>query len=228
MAKHFTYLPVVLRNYDPLLYDDFNDPAWDGSYNSAKWEFSGNSAFQAKQQGGALAFTSSNQIPALQGGGISLSQPDQRTLKQLQVFEGKLKMGKDHAGGYAAVELFIWAGGIAGHNWWTQCQLGTFDGAEAFFYCDVTTNPGGVFNVEYKTSTSASLDTWHAVRIETNPATAEQRFYLDNKLAGSHVPKDAASLILATTFQPQVTVWNGAADTTVTRYVDDVRITPTR
>ena len=94
VAKHFTYLPVVMRNYDPLLYDDFNDPAWDGSYNSAKWEFSGNSAFQAKQQGGALAFTSSNQIPALQGGGISLSQPDQRTLKQLQVFEGKAEDGQ--------------------------------------------------------------------------------------------------------------------------------------
>ena len=37
VAKHFTYLPLVLRNYDPLLYDDFNDATWDGAWNPAKW-----------------------------------------------------------------------------------------------------------------------------------------------------------------------------------------------
>jgi hypothetical protein len=33
------YLPTVTRKYDPFLYDDFNNPAYDGSYNYALWSF---------------------------------------------------------------------------------------------------------------------------------------------------------------------------------------------
>ena len=105
-----------------------------------------------------------------------------------------------------------------GHEWGTQ----------ASFYCDVTTDPGGVFNVEYKTSAPARLDTWHAYRIETNPITAELRFYLDGRLIGNYVPRDAAALVGANTFRPKVTIWNGDANTAAARYVDDVRITPAR
>ncbi len=28
VAKYFTYLPLVMKNYDPLRYDDFNDPVY--------------------------------------------------------------------------------------------------------------------------------------------------------------------------------------------------------
>ena len=31
------YLPVLTRNYDPLMYDNFDDPTWDGAWNPAKW-----------------------------------------------------------------------------------------------------------------------------------------------------------------------------------------------
>jgi len=221
------YLPLVMRNAgDPYLYDDFNNPAYDGSYNPAKWRPEGNDAFEIKQQGGALVFSSGNNLPPQQGAGLQLRQPGARSLKQLQVFEGKLKISSDHAGGYASVELFIRADGIAGHNWWTQCMLGTSGGSQASFYCDVTTDPGGVFKVEYSTSTPAKLDTWQIFRIEINSATAELRFYLDSAFIGNYVPNDAAALITANTFRPKVTVWNGNASTGATRYVDDVRITP--
>ena len=129
------------------------------------------------------------------------------------LFEGKLKISDDHTGGYAAVELFIQANNIAGHNWWTQCVLGTSGGAQASFYCDVTTDPRGVYEVEYSTGTSASLDTWHVLRIETDPSTAELGFFLDGKLVGNYVPTDAADLVTANTFRPKVTVWNGDVNT---------------
>ena len=59
VAKHFTYLPLVMKNYDPLLYDDFNDPTWDGAYNPAKWQFGGDTSTQFRQQSGALVVTNS-------------------------------------------------------------------------------------------------------------------------------------------------------------------------
>ena len=84
--------------------------------------------------------------------------------------------------------LFIIADNIAGHNWWTHACWARV-GDPGVIYCDVTTDPGGVFNVEYKTSAPARLDTWHAYRIETNPITAELRFYLDGRLIGNYVPR---------------------------------------
>ena len=56
VAKYFTYLPLVMRNYDPLLYDDFNDPTWDGSYNPAKWTWGGDSGvFRRARKAGRCA-----------------------------------------------------------------------------------------------------------------------------------------------------------------------------
>jgi hypothetical protein len=208
------YLPGVTRNYsDPYLYDDFNNPAYDGSYNPVKWQFEGNSAFQVKQQGGPLVFCGGNGLPAQQGAGVQLRQPGERGLEQIHRFEGTCKISSDHTGGYASAEIFIIADNIAGHNWRTQCMLGTSGGLQASFYCDVTTDPRGVYEVEYSTGTSASLDTWHVLRIETDPSTAELGFFLDGKLVGNYVPTDAADLVTANTFRPKVTVWNGDVNT---------------
>ena len=53
-----TYLPLVLRNYDPLLYDDFNDATWDGAWNPALWRRSdSDSTVSFYQRDGALVIT---------------------------------------------------------------------------------------------------------------------------------------------------------------------------
>ena len=82
---------------------------------------------------------------------------------------------------------------------------------------------------EYITpSVSGVLDTWHTARIEADPSTANLRFYLDGSLMGSYTPTDAAALRTANDLRPKVGVWNDGPDTYLTRYVDDVRITPAR
>jgi hypothetical protein len=218
------YLPVVLRNYDPMLYDDFNNPAFDGSYNSTLWSFSGASFFQATQQGGNLVFSNST-APAADGADLVMLQPAQRSLQQLQQFEARLKLGSDHSGEYAFVKIQISSNNIAGHGWWTQCRLGASSGAPQFV-CDVATDNGGSINFEYTSSgVTTSYDTWYTARIETDPSTAKLRFYLGGTLVGSYTPSDAAALISATNLKPSVGVWNDAANTYATRYVDDVRIT---
>jgi len=221
---HQVYLPVVLRNYDPMLYDDFNNPAFDGSYNSTLWSFSGASFFQATQQGGNLVFSNST-APAADGADLVMLQPAQRSLQQLQQFEARLKLGSDHSGEYAFVKIQISSNNIAGHGWWTQCRLGASSGAPQFV-CDVATDNGGSINFEYTSSgVTTSYDTWYTARIETDPSTAKLRFYLGGTLVGSYTPSDAAALISATNLKPSVGVWNDAANTYATRYVDDVRIT---
>jgi len=69
-------------------------------------------------------------------------------------------------------------------------------------------------------------DTWYTTRIEPDPDTATLYFYLNGQLIGSHTPLDAAALVAAGNIRCEVSVLNNDANTTVTRYVDDVRITP--
>lgn len=224
------FLPLVLKNYDPLLYDNFDDPTWDGAWNPAKWRFEGNAAlFRAIQQNGSLTFTSGGNVPAGQGAALKMISPDGRSLGQLRVFEARVKLSSDHRGGFVSVHPFIDANPINGHGWWTQCVLSAGADRKPFVNCDVYTYVGATYTPEYDTADyQAQYDTWYTLRIEADPTTAHLKFYLDGRLIGEHTPNDAAALIVATNLRPDVSVWNGEANASATRYVDDVRITPAR
>jgi hypothetical protein len=83
--------------------------------------------------------------------------------------------------------------------------------------------------MEYTTAdVPISYNTWHTARIEIVPTTAELRFYLNGALIGNHTPSDAVALAAVTDLSASLDLWNGDANATSTRYVDDVRITPGR
>lgn len=211
-----------------MLYDDFNNPAWEGSYDHAQWAFSGPSAFTTRQQAGSLVFTNTA-LSAEDGAALVMQQPTGRSLRQLQQFEARLKVGPDHVGSYAFVDIQI-SGSFPGHSWWTQCRLGIWSGGtETDYVCDVATYDSGGSHFEYITpSVRGAFDTWHTARIEADPNTANLRFYFDGGLVGSYTPTDAAALRTTNDLRPKVGVWNDGPNTFLTRYADDVRITPAR
>ena len=93
----------------------------------------------------------------------------------------------------------------------------------------MTTEDGQDYNIEYWTPTKQiDYDTWYTIRMEFDPTTAGMRFYMDNALIGSHVPQDAAALLTTTTLHPIIALLNFDPNTTSTRFVDYVRITPAR
>ncbi|HEY4723185.1 MAG TPA: hypothetical protein VII92_15125, partial [Anaerolineae bacterium] len=200
------YLPLVLRNFGTMLYDDFNNPIFNGTYDSSKWSYSGLLGyFTVKQQSNALVFTNTN-LPGPTGADMIMLQPGQRTLRQLQQFEARLKVSSAHVGGYAFVKLQIWSDNIAGHGWFTQCRLGASSpGSQPQFLCDVVNYSGGTMNFEYTSSgVAASYDTWYTARIEADPSIAQLRFYLNGSLVGTYTPTDALYLLTASNLQPQV------------------------
>jgi PKD repeat protein len=90
---HRIFLPLVLRAYNPLiaLYDDFNNPAFDGFYNPLKWRFWGDeNYFSARQQGGVLVITNTPSTPANVGLDLPLAMPMERTLRQVQRFQARM------------------------------------------------------------------------------------------------------------------------------------------
>lgn len=225
-AVYWTYFPLVGQRYNPLLYDDFSDTTYDGTYDPALWLLSGASFFQARQQAGAMVFTNS---PAATAGGADLvmKQPALRTWQQVQYFEGKLKISSDRAGDLSVVQLYISSSNIAGHGWFTFCYVGGRPtDTRGRFGCEVAVQEGNQYPREYEKSTFINFDTWYKVRIEADPATGALRFFLNDALFGAHTPADAAALVTARNLRASIGVWNNAANAFSTRYADDILITP--
>jgi PKD repeat protein len=229
------YLPIVLGSGvipTLTLYDDFNDTEFDGFYNPLKWAPNSSSNFGVRQSSGSMVFTNTTFTPAGTGIDVNATQPGVRTLPQLQQYEGKLKISSDHTGGWAMVEIKIASDNIPGHGYWTQCYLGAGSGdVLPGFYCDANVSTGDTFNTEYwvggttVNGIAINFNTWYTVRFEVNPDTAQISYYLNNTLVGSYIPTIADSMKTAN-FWPQIGAWNGDANAKVTRYIDDVKITP--
>jgi hypothetical protein len=80
---HYMYLPLVQKS-DPLLYDDFNNLAFDGAYDPTLWALSGSSGFSPRQQNGVLVFSNASDLGSgWSCGSLRLRKPEQRTLAQL-------------------------------------------------------------------------------------------------------------------------------------------------
>jgi hypothetical protein len=226
-TKHIVYLPLAMRNWDPLLYDDFNNPAFDGAYNSTLWSFSGEPAgYHGGQQAGAFVFSNDPAVtPAWSCASLVLIKPQQRSVAQLQQFEARLKLASDLSGGKASVEMSFQSRkvGVPARLWATGCWIGANAGSQPSLECNI----GGISGLAYSTGYhNVAYDTWHKVRIEANPVSAELRYYLDGTLIGSHVPSDAADVLQADSFVPRISACTYSTSTSATRYVDDVRITP--
>ena len=211
---------------DLALYDDFNDPTYDGSYNPNLWYFEGSDFYDVMQDNGAMVFSNSTS-PGPGSGVLTIRQPGLRTIEQIQEFEADLKISSDYSGGFASVLIQILIDDINGHGWWTQCTLhGSDNSVQPFFVCDVFTfNETDLF-LEYKTTGIAlSYDTWYTAKIEVDPQTAQFNYYLNGNLVGSYIPNDASGLLTASNLEPRISVWNDASDTYATRYIDNVSIT---
>jgi len=224
------FLPLVLKNYDPLLYDNFDDPAWDGAWNPAKWSWwpGENNRFQARQQNGVMVLTSTS-FASAGNTTLQVQQGERRSLTQLRLYETRMKISSDRVGGSSALWMHVSTGSIAGHQeWLTECGLSGRPVQLAWFSCSImTTENGQDYNVEYWTpARQLAYDTWYIVRMEFDPATARIRFYLDNELIGSHLPLDAAALLTTVMLHPSLAILDFDSNTTSTRYVDWVRITP--
>jgi PKD repeat protein len=221
VAKYFTYLPLVMKNYDPLLYDDFDDPAWNGAWNPAKWHAWDATRFDVRQENGAMVF--SNPSPIEKTTTLDLQRWGEHSLGQLRLFQARLKISSDRSGGGSAVWIHF-GGKAAGYDdWYTECGLEGRPGDTAYAHCQIAQSQGQ----EYQTpDILVNYDTWYTLRIETDPTTANMRFYLDNTLLGRRTPKDAAALLSANTLSPRLAALNVDQGGQCTRYVDDVRITP--
>jgi hypothetical protein len=69
---------------------------------------------------------------------------------------------------------------------------------------------------------------WHTARIEITPGTFELRFYLDDKLIGTHIPQDAKELLKNQHLKAQIGIYTYSGDYSHTiGYFDNVLVSIT-
>lgn len=235
-AGYWLYLPTVTKNYDPPLYDSFENHAYDGAFDPSLWEVSpspepGNAwNFNPQQAGGVLTFANPN--GNYEYGDLKLKRPGERSLKELAVLQAKFRQDSScTANQHALASIRYAAKDVAGWDAWVvECSVcnACFTGPSGVF-CAVTVWKDRGSKREYNTGAILPVDltAWQTLRIESDPNTAALKFYLNGTVIGSYNPPQAQAILTVKTFQPYINIWNtdGAR---CTHYVDDVRITPAK
>ena len=227
-AWYRTLLPLTQRGYAPTIYDRFDNPAYDSRFNPLLWSrSSADTSVQFRQQSGALVVTNTPSAnPSSEN--LGMKRPRFQRWQQVQQLQARLKISSDRSGGWSPIQLSTWTEEVNGHAWFASCTLsGSATSSRASFSCSIFIREGSSYPNEYLTpGVSVDYNSWHTVRIETDPTTATVRFFLDNTLLGSHTPNDAAALVVNDQMQVEITVWGAEPNSSATRYMDDIRIAP--
>lgn len=196
-------------NLSTYIYDDFNNPTYDGSYNANLWPFVFGCE-DAAQEDGIIAFNSSCDM---------LVGQSATTIDKIGVFEARVMVGSDFQGRAATQELVISTYELPTGPWWAFCGIiAEPTGVKRFFH---VLNVGqGEWYLQQ--TMDAEYDRWYTVRFEVDGDTLTFKCYIDDQLVGAVIPKNADQLrgvnmirALEAAREP---------DSFATTYADDVRV----
>ena len=225
--------PLATATIDatPGVYDNFDDPSNDGSFDKSQWILWTNSPNQVVQQDGVLMVRADIETETSGQAKLGARQYEGVTLSTLTAnaptfIEAKLMLSSDeHAGN---VQLGLSAYLEESCFWFSECNIMDYGDDSVWASCFDTRWPwqeGYQYSAEEE---SVNLGTWHKFRMEVDPSSMTFTYYIDDQMVGSHVPSDADKLREAQ-FTVTTGVWGGSSGE-VTGYIDDVRIgqiTPT-
>lgn len=201
------------------LYDNFDDPAFDGAWNAALWEADSDEPCEVAQQEGAISFKVPSQ-PEEISCALRINQPGLVSAEQLGVVEARLKIAGDLSGEYVNQGIGIGTEDLPEGNWFAFCGLTAHpDEVEAYFE---VANYGGRSAPDISQGIPAAYDRWHTFRMEVRPDPLTFACFVDDALIGSLTPADAPALRQAR-FHRTLDTYREAGSTATT-YADDVRL----
>ncbi len=197
----------------PTAYDDFNNPEYDGSFNTDLWVHDDDLSAEilaAHQQDGYLVF---DNAPFSEETDRSIRIPAILTQEDFDFVEGKLRLDDDVTGGFSMVKLQLsgdtW-------EWWAQVYLsGVPDQVDPWFSCDISINN----EPELLKEIPIEYNVWYTTRIEVDWDTESLNYYLDDQLKCTY-PLPSGMLDDAA-FRVEVGVWQ-ETNASITAYIDDM------
>ncbi len=200
---------------DVPLYDDFNTS---GSGLGDKWDFLAESAPECIVERADGAGIFSNQSSEEFMVCTTVANRGQVSLDSFGFMEADFYIAEDASGNSANLEMEMFTGDIEG-NWLAACGLqstGTYH--SAFMYIEQQEE----IEPEYWEDVEISAQEWHRIRLEADPITAEISCYVDDRLIGRHLPKQA-DLLQEANFAYELVSWYEPG-VTGTLWVDNVQI----
>jgi len=189
-----------------FIYDNFDNSAYDGSFNKQLWILTNESVGQAVQDNGILEF-SYNGVSE-RGTGLVTNKYNYFTPEEPVFFEAQLKIDNAQNGHvYILVDS-------AGSSTYADCTLGYGD-KTASFSCTYMDGKQARYGTEVKL---VDYKKWHTVRIELDPSSMTYTYFLNGQKVGSYI---------STTTNRQISFEVGiyaASVNNVNGYVDNIRI----
>ena len=195
------------------MYDDFNNPANDGSYNKSQWARSTSSG-NVEQQNSVLMLSQDKaggvtELNARSYSNLALQSP--------MFFEAKLRLDPDQDAGNVLM-------GPCCGNLDTNCMLSPLDNTQQVASCWINRN-GSPLATFPQTGRKISLGSWHTFRIEFDPVYRGFTFFMDNERIGAYTATAAQVAGDLPTFMLRVHK-SEASSAALKGYFDDVRIGP--
>ncbi len=211
--------PIPGMGADLWVYDDFNSPANEGSYDNGLWRIEADPA-QVAQRDGVMDFTQRGKPH--QGATLVARKFDEISLENPTFFEARLMLSPDASEGNVQLHLHTelapdetWNAECNIDHWEAKVQAGCFDCVIRHQQAERHYGPEPV---------PTQLGSWHTLRMEVDPATMTFSYFVDGQSVGSHTPLDADRLKGAK-FTFSIGIYTPSADA-LTGYVDDVRVGP--
>jgi hypothetical protein len=199
---------------DPTVYDNFNNPAYDGSYRDDLWVFSTDDPEASATQGDGVLKLSVSAGEAVR---LTLRHYNGFILETPIFFEARFRLGPAR-GPYHYLLGF-------------RDQLSTVFSAD----CSILVDPEQP-NLHCKWNEPNALvatepmdvarRTWYTLRIEVDPSTMEFTYFVDGQQVLAEVPASADRL-MTSQFELDFAIWNySESSETAIVYLDDVRVGP--
>ncbi len=175
-------MPQTSQSNENLFTQNFDGT--DGSFDTNVWVCSiGNcNAQNVFQKNGTLVFMFKASEISSETWGTFIKSQSVWKMESLISLEGKLQISANTKGG-------TWLGIDKS----SLCAISAKSNSDIpIVHCDLS----AVGNTEYTTADiPVEFDTWYLIRIDYDPITQEQKYYLDNKLIGQHTQKSLPDLI---------------------------------
>jgi serine/threonine protein kinase len=213
-------ISTAIVDADQTVYDNFNDPDNDGSFNGDKWYLDNTDGVcEVYQREGILTF-SMNNISSQTGKGCMLQGPKEVKGNRLELFEVKIKISEDFKGRNAKTNMVMGGDGFTGGGW-MECGLDALPNRiNAYFAVKTHGGKIGEFDETYP----VEYNRWYTFRYEVDPSTMKVSCFVDDTLVGAVIPKDASRL-KNSIFGRYIQTYVEAGDSATT-FIDDVRSIP--
>jgi hypothetical protein len=217
-----TEISIPITSTTSSIYDDFNNPVYDGHFNSAKWSITEDykGACNVVQQGGHLTIAHTTPSLYLQGCDVDGSF-NAISGNRFHTIKSKMFSSNNFQGtccGY--LSLILTSSSFSGGGGWIECGLNPRPGGIAGNFG--VKHKGGVD--EFSRNLETTYNNWHTIRLQIDQANYTVSCYIDDKLIGEVIPKDAVALKESNFKFYLQAGW--PKNSVGTYYLDDIEIIP--